>query len=132
MSQNIAEWARVTAGNFGARLRELREGAGLTQQELAEKAGMARIGIAQLEGGRRKPAWQSVLALTKALGATCEEFMVRPERAEALKPGRPPKARVDDTGKSTVSKRRQSGAGERQNVPKRPGKGAQGPKPGRA
>ena len=46
---------------FAGRLRELREQAGVTQQQLAERAGLTREGIAQLEVGRRnrpgKPFW---------------------------------------------------------------------------
>ena len=81
---------------FKDRLRELRTAAGLTQGELAEKAGLTRVGVAQLEIGRRKPAWETVLALCKALGVTCEEFTVKPsvtpeEEPEAPRRGRPKK-----------------------------------------
>jgi hypothetical protein len=52
---------------------------------------MARIGIAQLEAGRRKPIWESVIALSRALGVACEAFMVTPQRREKPKVGRPVK-----------------------------------------
>lgn len=48
---------------FGARLRELREAAGLTQKALAEAAGLTPDGIVKLEGGIRSPGWETVLAL---------------------------------------------------------------------
>jgi transcriptional regulator with XRE-family HTH domain len=64
--------AKTTA--FGGRLRELREAAGLSQQELADKAGMHRQGVHKLEAGEREPAWGSVLALAKALGVSVAAF----------------------------------------------------------
>src|SRR5579875_2946009 len=51
---------------FGARLRQLRIEAGLSQQALAQLAGLHRFGVAKLERGEREPAWSSVLALAKA------------------------------------------------------------------
>jgi DNA-binding XRE family transcriptional regulator len=76
---------------FAGRLRELREGAGLTQTELAAKAGLTREGVAQLETGRRKPAWETVLALGAALGCSCEAFTQAPAERPHLGPGRPRK-----------------------------------------
>jgi transcriptional regulator with XRE-family HTH domain len=66
-----AEW-------FARRLRELREQAGLTQQQLAQRAGMAWRTITHLEGGDRKPTWETVLTLCGALGVGCGEFAKEP------------------------------------------------------
>src|SRR5438309_2178806 len=85
-----AEW-------FGLRLRELREAAGLTQSDLAAQAGLTREGIAQLETGRRKPAWESVLTLCKALGVDCTAFTAAPSTQERPGPGRPAKAKAEAT-----------------------------------
>ena len=75
---------------FAARLRELREKAGLTQEGLAEASGLTRDGIAHLEQGRRSPAWETVLAVAKALGVECTAFTADPKPAEApRKAGRP-------------------------------------------
>ena len=63
---------------FAARLRELRADAGLTQQQLADKAGMTRIGVAQIEGGTRSPSWDTVIALCKALAVDPGEVAKRP------------------------------------------------------
>ena len=79
-----AEW-------FAGRLRELREGAGLTQAELAGKAGLTREGVAQLETGRRKPAWETVLALCEALACSCEAFTQPPAERPPPGLGRPRK-----------------------------------------
>jgi transcriptional regulator with XRE-family HTH domain len=71
---------------FGERLKELREAAGLTQPELAERAGLNRFGIAKLEQGVREPTWATVQALAKALGVRCSAF-----EAVAEAPTEPPK-----------------------------------------
>ena len=59
---------------FAARLKALREAAGLSQPELAEKAGCHKITVSKLERGEQEPAWPLVLSLCKALGVTCEAF----------------------------------------------------------
>jgi transcriptional regulator with XRE-family HTH domain len=71
-----AEW-------FAVRLKELREAAGWTQQELATRAKLHRMGVAQLEMGRRKPAWETVLALCEALGVKCDVFAEEPGKRHA-------------------------------------------------
>jgi predicted ATPase/class 3 adenylate cyclase len=54
---------------FGQLLRRARQAAGLTQEELAERAGLSRRGIADLEGGaRRRPRKDTVALLATALG----------------------------------------------------------------
>jgi transcriptional regulator with XRE-family HTH domain len=60
---------------FAVRLKEQRERAGLTQQELADRAGMHRMGLVKLELGEREPAWATVQALCRALGVDCAVFM---------------------------------------------------------
>jgi transcriptional regulator with XRE-family HTH domain len=58
----------------GERLKELREKAGLTQTELAEKVGVKRDAVARWEAGAREPGWSNVVALAEALGVTCQAF----------------------------------------------------------
>jgi transcriptional regulator with XRE-family HTH domain len=56
-------------GVFGVLLHELRVAAGLSQEELAEKAGLSRRGISDLErGARRVPHPATVRSLADALG----------------------------------------------------------------
>lgn len=69
----------MTVQAFSLRLKELRRLAGLTQSQLAEKAGMTKAGIANLEQGLRSPSWETVLKLTEALGVKCDDFRVSPE-----------------------------------------------------
>ena len=51
---------------FGAHLRQVREAAGLTQEELAARAGLSANGISDLErGARRRPYPHTVRALAE-------------------------------------------------------------------
>jgi transcriptional regulator with XRE-family HTH domain len=60
--------------SFGERLRLLREAAGLTQEELAERAGLSRKAISMLERGERKrPYPHTVRSLVDALGLSEDE-----------------------------------------------------------
>jgi transcriptional regulator with XRE-family HTH domain len=68
----------MSADNFAMRLRELRKERGWTQPELADKAGLTRDGVAHLEQGRRKPTWETVVALAAALGVTPNDFLEAP------------------------------------------------------
>ena len=59
--------------SFGERLRRLREAAGLTQEQLAERAGLTAKRIGALERGeRRRPYPHTVRALANALGLSDE------------------------------------------------------------
>jgi len=46
-------------------VREARKRAGLTQRELADKAGTSQSAIARLESGRTRPAFDDVLRLVR-------------------------------------------------------------------
>jgi len=74
------------AGEFGRRVRALREENGLTQKELAERAGLHPQGIVKLERGERQPAWATVLALAEALGVTCLAFVAPNKQASPPSP----------------------------------------------
>jgi transcriptional regulator with XRE-family HTH domain len=73
-------------------LRDLRMKAGLTQEQLAEKAGMPLPSLRGHEQGQRIPSWASVVKLAKALGvstdvfAACEEVTGAEPDAEAKRP----------------------------------------------
>jgi transcriptional regulator with XRE-family HTH domain len=84
----------VMDDDFAARLKELRENAGLTQGQLAEKAGLSKGGIANLEQGIREPSWGTVQALAAALGVDCLAFTSPPADAGKVPSprGRPAKA----------------------------------------
>jgi len=79
---------------FAGRLRELREQAGLSRKQLAERAALeSEAGIRNLEQGIVFPSWKMVLALCKALGVTCDAFTQQPsEDLPPPKSGRPRKS----------------------------------------
>jgi predicted ATPase/DNA-binding XRE family transcriptional regulator len=59
---------------FGTKLKRLREAAGLTQEELAGRAGLTRNAVSALERGeRRRPYPHTVRAIADALGLSDEE-----------------------------------------------------------
>ena len=59
---------------FGTRLRRLREAAGLTQEELASRAGLSATAVSVLERGERKrPYPHTVRSLADALGLSEDE-----------------------------------------------------------
>ena len=73
---------------FGAYLRQAREAAGLTQEDLAARAGLSAKGISDLErGARRRPHPHTVRALADALGLSEDErgslFAAVPKRGGA-------------------------------------------------
>lgn len=63
------------AAAFGETLRHQRELAGLTQEQLAEKADLDRTFISLLERGKRQPSLGTVLRLAAALGLTAAELV---------------------------------------------------------
>jgi RNA polymerase sigma factor (sigma-70 family) len=69
---------------FSKRLKELRQLVGLTQEELANRAGCNKFTVAKLEAGKQVPAWPLVLALAEALGQDCTALMSDEARLSAL------------------------------------------------
>lgn len=70
----------MDAKAFGRKLKELRLTAGLTQKQLAGKAGLTQGAISCYEQGQYDATWPAVLGLCRALGVTCEAFMDEPLR----------------------------------------------------
>jgi DNA-binding SARP family transcriptional activator/Tfp pilus assembly protein PilF len=73
--------------SFAARLRHHRERAGLTQFELAERAGLSLAAVRDLEQARsRAPRPSSIRALVAALGVDAEALAADPRPAPAPPP----------------------------------------------
>jgi len=59
---------------FKELLRQLREQAGLTQEQLAEQAGIPLSSLRSHEQGQRLPSWPAVVKLAKALDVPTDKF----------------------------------------------------------
>ena len=59
---------------FGEKLRQLRERADMTQEQLAAASGVNLWTIRGYEQGRREPNWKGLIVLARALGVPAEEF----------------------------------------------------------
>lgn len=64
-------------GKFPEILRKTREDKGLSQAELAEKAGMQPSAISHFEAGRRSPSFENLKRLADALTVTIDYLLGR-------------------------------------------------------
>lgn len=55
---------------LGARIRELREGIGISQEELADIAGLHRTYIGSVERGERNVSLQNIVLIARSLKTT--------------------------------------------------------------
>lgn len=73
-------------------MRDIRTSVGMTQEELAEAAGISRSIIARLELGANQPTWQTVIALARELGCLPNDFLPDGRLPQPTKPAAKPKA----------------------------------------
>jgi transcriptional regulator with XRE-family HTH domain len=66
--------------HFGAVLRRIREARGLSQEALAEEAGLHRNYVGLLERGQRMPSILVVQQLATALGTSMSALLKKVER----------------------------------------------------
>lgn len=64
---------------FSARLRAAREKRGLTQSELAKRAGLQMSAISHFETGTRKPSFDNLRRVADALDVTTDYLLGRTE-----------------------------------------------------
>jgi transcriptional regulator with XRE-family HTH domain len=62
---------------IGRAVRQLRVAAGLTQAELAERAGLAFETVSRVEGGREPPSLRTAISLSDALGVSLDAVVGR-------------------------------------------------------
>jgi transcriptional regulator with XRE-family HTH domain len=60
---------------FGHKLREIRLQRGISQEELAERAGLHRTYVSSVERGERNISLVNIENLARALGVTLAELM---------------------------------------------------------
>jgi DNA-binding XRE family transcriptional regulator len=69
----------INGEKLGARLRELRLAAGLTQAELARRTGIHRPNIARVEAGRHTPSLETLARIANAIGVSTTQVLVSQE-----------------------------------------------------
>lgn len=65
---------RETLKKFGLRVSKLRSNKSLTQEGLAEATNLDRMTVAFIEGGRRWPRLETLIALANALDVKLSDF----------------------------------------------------------
>jgi transcriptional regulator with XRE-family HTH domain len=66
---------RILLRMLGARIRQLREAKGWSQEELGLEAGYERSAIQQYEAGETEPLIGSLLDIVRALGSRPEDLL---------------------------------------------------------
>jgi transcriptional regulator with XRE-family HTH domain len=86
--------------DIGKRIRDLREERGLTQREVARRAGLTPSGVGFIEHGQtRNPSAETVMAVARALGVPVEELLREPVPLdEAPSPAGPEKRLSEEAG----------------------------------
>jgi len=59
---------------FGKRVRALRRAANITQEDAAERARLNAKYLGEIERGEKRPSFEAILALAKALGTSPAAF----------------------------------------------------------
>ena len=67
---------------LGDALRALRKGAGMTQEQLAERLGVDPTFVGRLERGQRGAHWRTIRRILAALNASVNDFAAAIEVAE--------------------------------------------------
>jgi transcriptional regulator with XRE-family HTH domain len=81
--------AEKTIKSVGRRIAELREAAGLTQDQLAELIEMEPANLRPIEGGRRNMTIRTMCRIATALGCSVPDLFAPPTSHARRGPGRP-------------------------------------------
>ena len=78
-----AEQKQATRDRIGLRITSLRKSKGLTQEQLADMAGLQRTHVSRIEAGRYAVTLETIEAIAEALGMTVD--IVDPQLADFVK-----------------------------------------------
>lgn len=87
---------QLTKRQFGARLRELRRAAGLSQEALASRLGMPQNSFSNWERGIASPGIEMTDEIARAIGCNPSELSKPPASIPKIKKGRPFDDKPDD------------------------------------
>ena len=82
MNEEMKQQVRERIGN---RIAALRKKAGLTQEQMADRAGLQRTHVGRIEAGRYAVTLEVVQAIAQALGMTVDIIDPRLEGLDQLK-----------------------------------------------
>lgn len=71
---------QITNARIGEVIANLRRERGFSQEELAEKAGIHRTYVSQLERGLKSPTLAILIKIADALGINCSDILKAAER----------------------------------------------------
>ena len=74
---------------YTEKIRRLRMDQGLSLQALADKSGITKSYLSQVERGHRKPSFDIMEIIATALGAKISIQLEAPEPPQAMNPNRP-------------------------------------------
>ena len=74
------------SNDFGKMLKNMRENRGLSQSELAEKAGFQPSAISHFETGRRNPSFDNLRKLADMLNTSIDSLLGRESVSEGAGP----------------------------------------------
>lgn len=67
---------------LGGAIRQLREREGLSQEELAERAGISREWVSYVEGGSKSPTFRTLTQIAEGLGVRMIDVVALVEALE--------------------------------------------------
>ena len=79
------EQKQATRDRIGQRIAQLRKLAGMSQEQLSEKAGLQRTHISRIEAGKYAMTFETIQAIAEAFGMTVDIIDTRLEGLTSLK-----------------------------------------------
>ncbi|MEM9357403.1 MAG: helix-turn-helix transcriptional regulator [Pseudomonadota bacterium] len=80
------ERAEQASKTFPARLKALRKGAGMTQDQLAELAGCSSVALSKFESGVNLPSFENLVALSASLCIPVDDLVGSFQNEESTNP----------------------------------------------
>jgi len=74
--RHLAEQAAASARRVGSRLQSLRRASGLTQEAVAQSAGVDRVTISRIENGHLQATYETLARIVATLGRTMQDLAV--------------------------------------------------------
>ena len=83
-SKKVEDMASIGRQTLGERIRKARTKAGMTQESLASVSGVGRVTLVRMETGEQSPRIETLVRISKGLGAPLEELLVGEESSSKV------------------------------------------------